>query len=361
MRLALPILLSLALGAAPAAHACTTLQLTAKDGAVVYGRTLEFGFDVKSEVLVLPAGTEMTGSMPDGGTGLRYKTKYGMAGANALGMNIMIDGISEKGLSLSALYFPGYASYAKATPETKDRAMAPQEFGAWVLGSFATLDEIKAGLDQVVLVATDVEALGGPAPLHFLVRDAEGRSIVIEPIDGTLVVSDNPVGVMTNSPTFDWHLTNLRNYTSLTARNLPTLVLGGGFALPQFGQGTGMAGLPGDSSSPSRFVRAVAFSQTALTPKTADEGVLQILHIMNNFDIPIGSVREVQGKEMHTDYTVWTSAADLKNLRWYFRTYEDQSIRVVDLKEALEGAKGQVGTIKMDGTPQPIENVSQQD
>jgi penicillin V acylase-like amidase (Ntn superfamily) len=63
------------------AQACTGVRLIADDGGVVPGRTLEFGFDLKSNVIVLPKGTTITGSTPDGGKGLTYKTKYGMPGA----------------------------------------------------------------------------------------------------------------------------------------------------------------------------------------------------------------------------------------------------------------------------------------
>jgi choloylglycine hydrolase len=58
------------------------------------------------------------------------------------------------------------------------------------------------------------------------------------------------------------------------------------------------------------------------------------------------------------EVTEWTSVADLKNLRWYFRTRMDQSIHVVDLKQAVDAAKGQTKIIKMEGTEQPVANVS---
>ena len=58
------------------------------------------------------------------------------------------------------------------------------------------------------------------------------------------------------------------------------------------------------------------------------------------------------------EITEWTSVADLKNLCWYFRTYEDQSIHMVDLKQAVESAKGEVSTIEMEGTKQPMTDVS---
>jgi choloylglycine hydrolase len=270
-----------------------------------------------------------------------------MIGANALGLPVIVDGINEQGLYVSDLYFPGYAGYAEVTPENAPHAMASYEFGNWLLGNFATVDEVRAHVQDIVLVSTAVEALGGPPPVHFIIRDRSGKSLVIEPIEGKLKVYDDPVGVLTNSPSFDWHLTNLRNYIGLTAQNLPALQLGGNFTLQQFGQGSGMFGLPGNATPPSRFVRAVAYSQTALPIATATEAVLQVFHIMNNFDIPLGSVRDKNGDAIHIDYTVWTSVADLKNDRWYFRTYNDQAIRLVDLHKALAAAGSKVGFIPM--------------
>ncbi len=345
-----------ALSLVPAAQACTGIRLIAKDGGVAAARTLEFGFDLHSDVLVVPAGTALTGSLPDGGKGISYKTKYGFLGANAEGMTAIVDGLNEKGLYVGLFYFPGYASYADATKENAARAMAPHEYANWLLGNFASVDEVKANFNKVALVPVVIDAIKQVPPVHFVVHDRSGKSIVIEPLNKTLKIYDNPLGVLTNSPTFDWHMTNLRNYVNLTATNVPPLGLGG-VTLAQFGQGSGLRGLPGDFTPPSRFVRAVAFSQSAIPSATAEQAVLQAFHILNNFDIPYGAVREVDNGQMHAEETTWTSASDLKNLRWYFRTYDDQSIRSVDLAKALAAAQGKIRLIKMQA-PQPVSDVS---
>ena len=330
-----------ALIVAPTAEACTGIRLVAKDGGVVAARSLEFGFDLHSEVLIVPAGTALTGSLPDGGKGISYKTKYGFAGANGEGLTAIIDGINDQGLYVGLFYFPGYASYADSTKENAAHAMAPHEYANWLLGNFANVEEVKANFDKVVLVPVALEEFGQPAPVHFVVHDRTGKAVVIEPLNKGLKIYDNPLGVVTNAPTFDWHMTNLRNYINLSATNVPPVDLGG-ITLAQFGQGSGLRGLPGDFTPPSRFVRAVAFSQSAFPSETAPQAVLQAFHILNNFDIPYGSVREVDNGRVHAEATTWSSAADLKNLRWYFRTYDDQSIRSVDLMKALDAAHGQV-------------------
>jgi choloylglycine hydrolase len=349
-------ILAAALSFAPVAQACTGIRLIAKDGGVVAARTLEFGFDMHSEVMVIPAGTTLTGSLPDGGKGISYKTKYGFLGANAEGLTAIVDGINDQGLYVGLFYFPGYASYSDATKDNAARAMAPHEYANWLLGNFANVEEVKANFDKIVLVPVVVDAIEQAAPVHFVVHDRTGKSVVIEPLNKSLKIYDNPLGVMANSPTFDWHMTNLRNYVNLTATNVPPIDLGG-IKLAQFGQGSGLRGLPGDFTPPSRFVRAVAFSQSAIPSDTASQTVLQAFHILNNFDIPFGAVREVDNGQIHAESTTWTSASDLKNLRWYFKTYGDQSIHSVDLAKSLAAAHGKIRLIKMESR-QPIDDVS---
>jgi len=355
-RSALVGVLVAALSFAPVAQACTGIRLVAKDGGVIAARTLEFGVNLHSDVLVVPAGTVETGTLPDGGKGITYTTKYGFVGANAEGMNVILDGINDHGLYIGLFYFPDYASYPDVTEDNAARAMAPYEYGNWLLGNFATIDEVKANFDKVALVPVVLAAMKQVPPVHFVVYDRTGKSVVIEPLNKGLKIYDNPLGVVTNSPTYDWHMTNLRNYVNLTATNVPPVGLGG-ITLAQLGQGSGLRGLPGDFTPPSRFVRAVAFSQSAIPSDTAEQAVLQAFHILNNFDIPYGAVRDMQGGQMHAEYTTWTSASDLKNLRWYFKTYGDQSIHSVDLTKALAAAHGKIRLIKMD-SPQPIDDVS---
>jgi choloylglycine hydrolase len=267
-----------------------------------------------------------------------------------------VDGINDQGLYVGLFYFPGYASYSDATKDNAARAMAPHEYGNWLLGNFASVEEVKANFDKVALVPVAVAAIGGVPPVHFVVHDRSGKSVVIEPTNKTLKIFDDPLGVVTNAPTFDWHMTNLRNYVNLTVTNVPPIDLDG-VTLAQFGQGSGLRGLPGDFTPPSRFVRAVAFSQSALQADTATQSIFDAFHILNNFDIPYGAVRDVENGHMHAESTTWTSASDLKNLRWYFKTYGDQSIHGVDLAKALAAAHGRIRIIKMD-SPQPITDVS---
>lgn len=211
---------------------------------------------------------------------------------------------------------------------------------------------------EVVITPTVLEGWGSETPpFHRVVYDKTGASIVIEPVGGKLVVHDNPLGVMSNSPTFDWHMTNLRNYIALNPRNVPPIKVAGE-TFKQLGQGSGMLGLPGDFTPPSRFVRAAVFSATAIPSDTAEKGIEQVFHILNNFDIPVGVAREESEGVMHTDYTMLTMGRDPKNMRYYYKSYDDQTIRMVDPKQFDLDAK----TIKMLNTKskQPMVDMSDQ-
>jgi choloylglycine hydrolase len=341
----------LAAGATRSAQACTGITLTAADGTVVHARTLEFAVDIHSDVIVVPRGYARVGTTPDGKPGLTWTSKYASVGANGVDKPFIFDGVNEKGLASGLFYFPTSAGYMPYTPADAGKTLAQWELGSWMLENFATVDEVKANLPNVVVPAVVFEQWNMAPEVHYIVTDASGKSIVVEFVGGKLTVWDAPLGVITNSPTYDWHMNNLRNYLNFSMSNAPNVTLGS-VTLKPFGMGSGMLGMPGDFTPPSRFVRAVAFSQSALPSATGTEAVLEAFHILNQFDIPKGAAREHE-KDEHgnvlADYTVWTSAIDLKARKFYFRTYENSQIRVVDLMKMNLDAKDVV-KFSMKGT-----------
>ncbi|HEV8053129.1 MAG TPA: choloylglycine hydrolase family protein [Parachlamydiaceae bacterium] len=314
------------------AEACTGIKLVAKDGSLVHGRTLEFGIKVDASAAVIPRGYAFKAATPNG-SGLEYTSKYGAVGAIAFGEPALLDGLNEKGLAVGTFYFPGFAGYTQINSENQSKALSPVDFPNWLLTQFATVDEVKAALQNIVIVPTVSKGWGtAPAPFHYIVFDKAGKGLVIEPIDGKLVTYDNQLGTFTNSPTFDWHMTNLRNYLNLTTFNAKPLKLNG-VALAPFGQGSGMVGMPGDFTPPSRFVRAAIFSTTALPSENANEAIFQLFHILNQFDIPVGVAQSKEGDVVYTDSTQMTCARDPQSLKYYFRSYSDQGIKFVDLNK----------------------------
>ncbi len=316
------------------AAACTGIMLKTKDGSIVHGRTVEFGIYIDTTIAVVPRGYEFIGQTPNG-DGLKYSAKYGVVGAIAFTDVKILDGFNEAGLSVGAFYFPTVAEYTPVTAENQSKGLSPGDFSNWLLTQFATIEEVRTAIenDEVVVTPTILEGWGPHTPpFHWIVYDKTGTSIVIEPIGGELVVHDNPLGVMSNTPAFDWHMTNLRNYVALDPRNVPAIEVAGE-TIQQMGQGSGMLGLPGDFTPPSRFVRAAVFSQTAIPSENAEKGIMQVFHILNNFDIPVGVVQEEAEGVIHTDYTMLTMARDPENQLYYYKSYDDQTIRVVDMKE----------------------------
>lgn len=338
-------------------ESCTGIKLIAKDGSLVHGRTLEFGVEVDISIAVIPRDYPFKGSTPQG-DGLFYISKYGVVGAASFGNPALMDGLNEKGLAVGTFYFPTFAGYSELTTENRSKALSPVDFPNWILTQFATVEEVKAALSSVIIVPTITKGWGPePAPFHYIVFDKQGNCLVIEPINGKLVTYDNKLGTFTNSPTFDWHMTNLRNFINLTPFNAKSIVLDG-VMLEPFGAGSGMVGLPGDFTPPSRFIRAAIFSTTATPSENAEKAISQVFHILNQFDIPVGAARSKIGNITYTDETQLTCARDPQSLKYYFKSYQNQNIKSVDLKKFDLNAK-EIKLINITGASN-IEDISSQ-
>jgi choloylglycine hydrolase len=308
------------------------MKLETLDGDVIHGRTLEFGEPIDVSIAVIPRGFSFRGTTPSG-PGIRYSAKYAALGAIAFGQLSLLDGINEKGLSVGTFYFPGFASYSKIDKENQNQALSPVEFPNWVLSQFATIDDLKEGLKEIYIAPTVSSEWGLlPPSFHYIVYDQKGDCIVIEPIGGSLIVYENTIGTLTNSPTFDWHMTNLRNYINLSPYNSTPVTING-FIFGSLGMGSGMHGLPGDFTPASRFVRAAIFSSAAPKPKSSEDAVFDVFNLLNNFDIPVGSVIEKVADMVYIDKTLLTIVRDPKALKFYFKTKDDPRIKSVDLTQ----------------------------
>ncbi len=333
-RATLALLVTTTLVAPHVAEACTSFLLPTADGGSVYGRTMEFAFDLDSQAIVIPRNFALAASGPDNKPGKTWNSKYAAVGMNALGIGVLIDGLNEKGLAGGILYFPENAAYADPAKADPAKSLAPWDFLTWALTSFATVEEVKAALGDVVVIDLVQEQMKITPPVHYTLHDATGASIVIEPIDGVLKVYDNPTTVMTNSPPFDWHMTNLRNYVKLSDHEAAPLKVRDMTINPPAGVGSGMLGIPGDPTAPSRFIRAFAYLKSAAPVAGGIESVRLAEHILNNFDLPKGYIREKQpGQPDMLDYTQWSTIADLKNGQYYVKTYEDPTLRSVSLAD----------------------------
>jgi choloylglycine hydrolase len=306
---------------------CTTVRLETTDGVAVIGRTMEFAQDLGWELFLVPHETVFVGTAP-GRVGRKWVSRYGFAGVSALGRMSATDGINEAGLYAGLLYLPGYASYEPHAGVASERLVAPDEVASLVLATSASVAEALEAVASVVVWNRVEQTLNGVLPIHLVLHDRSGSSAVVEWVGGQRHVHDNPVGVCTNAPPFDWHLTNLRNYVNLSATNVDPVEIDGK-TFSALGEGSGLLGLPGDWTPPSRFVRATILAHATLPVEGAENGMLTALHLMNAFDIPKGVVRGSSGG----DYTAWTSVSDLTNNRYAIRTYGDPTPRVLQLAE----------------------------
>lgn len=308
--------------------ACTAVDLAATDGSVIAGRTMEWAFDMKWQLVSQPKGTELTLVAPKALDLPAHKvtTKYSVVGVNAgiIPGGALLDGQNSEGLSMSGNFLPGFTQYQSVTKDDK-QYQTVLTFGSWALGSFATVGELRAALKTMKVWADDTLPTGPtPATIHFVFVDRSGAGIVVEYVGGEVQIHDNVAHVLTNSPTYDWHLNNVRNYLSLTTVGVPSREVGD-VNVTELGQGGGLLGLPGDYTPPSRFVRATVLRHNVSEPKDARAAAQAVAHILNNVDIPLGiaQFRQKDGT-LGADYTQWVVVKDLTNNRLMIADYDNR-------------------------------------
>jgi len=240
---------------------------------------------------------------------------------------------------VGALYFPDAAVYQQVEPGGESKAVASIDLPLYILQNFATVDEVREALPDLTVWGERVEALGNIiVPLHWSVYQPDGKGIVIEYTKAGLTVY-NSIGVMTNSPEYSWHLTNMRNFVVLNSENAEPVVIDG-ISFAATGQGSGLMSIPGDPTPPARFIRAGAMAYLANKVDTVEEAVNLAVHVLNTVDIPIGTIRNFEDGKVYHDYTQWVVAKDLTNKILYYRTYDNMNLRAVDLKKFDLGPGG---------------------
>lgn len=315
------------------AFACTDFKLIATDGTVVVARTMEFALDLKSNVRTRVHDHKFVNKLPNGKDGLSWEAKYGYIYLDGLGVDMAVEGMNEKGLSFEALYLPNLAKYQDPMPGKEDITLPYVHIGDWALSNFSSVDEVKQAITGIIVIPIHLKEIKNQIlPLHFSFHDSYGKSIVVEYIDGRLNVYDNPIGVMTNSPEFPWHLTNLNNYVNLRPSNPKPIVIDK-LTFIATGQGSGMLGLPGDISPPSRFVKMTILSSVAKPAVDSVSAVNLAQHIINNVDIPFGLARESSTENYTSEYTQWTVFKDLSNRIFYYHTYNNQNLHKIDMRQ----------------------------
>lgn len=165
-----------------------------------------------------------------------------------------------------------------------------------------------------------------------------GDTIVIESMKDGIGTHDNPLGVMTNSPDQNWHLTNIRNFIGVTPNKTVSIELNDVTFSP-FGSGGATPGLPGDYSTPSRFLRTLFGREAINKLENEDECINAAFHVLASVDIPKGSVIT----EGSIDYTQYSASMVCNTSTYYLKTYDNnQIIRVCLFNEDFEAKEPKI-------------------
>ncbi|AKA70546.1 choloylglycine hydrolase family protein [Clostridium scatologenes] len=297
---------------------CTAITLQSMKGENFFGRTMDFSRPIEPGVYIIPKDYKWHSLT----TTKKYIDNYSFIciGQETDGMLGCFDGVNERGFAGAVLYFSGYAYYD--LPINDKEQIASLDFLHYILGRCDSVDDLKPLLENIRIVGIEDPVTKKAAPLHWIATDKSGKCVVIEQTKTGLEIIDNPIGVMANSPDFNWHMTNLRNYMNVSI-NQQKKACWGNVSLTPFGQGAGSIHLPGGFTSPERFVRT-AFLKTHVTvPKNRSETLMTCFHIMNSVFIPKGIVLTDKGT---ADYTKYIAFINTNTCEYYFKTYENNQI-----------------------------------
>ena len=343
------------------ADSCTVFRLMANDGSTIVGRSMEFSVDLKYDVVVVPRNKAYVSPAPDGKEGLSWKTRYGYVGMASFGLEFGVsDGMNEKGLAIGVLWFESDMKWQDVGAGENKNALAQAMVGDWLLGNFSSVEDVKREI-QKLKVFKYVDSDTGMSPtIHFIVYDSNGGCIVIEYEDGICHIYDNPLGIMTNAPRFPWHVTNLRQYVGMSSE-MPIKYKMSGLTFLPTGHGSGMFGLSGDLTPPSRFVRLAVLTRFSDIQPDAERTLNLAQHILNTFDIPFGLVTDTipDKKTVLKESTQWATFRDITHHIIYFKTYDNQNLRKIDLNK-LDFSGTAIKRIPMFGEPEIIMDVTDQ-
>ncbi len=298
---------------------CTAFRMKTKD--CYFGRNLDLDRFYGEEVCVMPRNYPLVfrkmGDIP------KHYAIIGMATV-VNGVPLFFDGANEHGLAMAGLNFPGNAFYVPVK-EGKDN-VTPFEFIPWILGQCKNLVEVKTLLERINLVDISFSENLPLSPLHWMISDATG-SVVFEQRKDGVHIHDNPVGVMSNNPPFEYHLENLAKYRHLRIDN-KNIVCQDNPDYTGYCQGLGAVGLPGDVSSMSRFVRAAFNLENSVCGDDELSSVGQFFHLLSSVEMVKGTCKTDEGSWDITGYSACINAD--KGL-YYYTTYDNRQITCVDM------------------------------
>ena len=313
---------------------CTAL--TYHNGDFYFGRNLDLAYGFKEAGTITPRNYFFKRA-----DGSEIKTHYALIGMATVfeGYPLYADACNEHGLCMAGLNFPGNAKYAPF--DAKKDNIAPYELILVILASCKDLIEAKALLGNMNLFEATYQNFP-LAELHFILSDETG-SVVIESQKDGLHIYDDPYGILTNNPPFAYHLENVKNYMGLKAQN-PKNELSDQLELHTYCEGMGALGLPGDASAPSRFIKTLFHKYTSYSEKSEEANLSQFMYILDSVKMIKGSVIT---QDEQFDITLYSSCINASKGIYYYKTYDNPTIRAIDLHKAdLDGNK--VTSFKLD-------------
>lgn len=310
---------------------CTAITYTTKDH--YFGRNLDLQFSYNETVTITPRNYIF--NFRKMGALVNHYAFIGIAYV-ADDYPLYYDATNEKGLSIAGLNFPENADY-KPYAECKDN-ITPFELIPWILGQCTTVTEAEALLKRINLLKENFSDKLPLSPLHWIIADKE-RSITLESVKEGIKIYANPIGVLTNNPTFEHQIFNLNNYIHLSNEQ-PQNNFGGKthpLQLDLYSNGMGGLGLPGDTSSMSRFVKAAFVKLNSVSGDSETESISQFFHILKSVEMQNGIV--AMGKDLY-EKTIYSSCCNVDKGIYYYTTYENSQVCAVDMhKEDLDGSK----------------------
>lgn len=307
---------------------CTAI--TYKTADFYFGRNLDLERSYNETVTVTPRNFPFR--FRNGKVISNHFAMVGMATVED-GYPLYYEATNEKGLSIAGLNFPQNAVYY---PESDSKEnIAPFELIPRILGGCKSVNEALMEIESINLWNIPFSKKLPLTPLHWIFADRE-RSVTLEPVESGLKIYENPFGVLTNNPPFDFHLYNITNYINLTP-NHPENRFGAASDLQPYSRGMGAIGLPGDLSSASRFVRAAFVKLNSVSGDSESESISSIFHILDSVSQQKGLNRLSNGEYQ---YTLYSCCCNTDKGVYYYTTFGNRQIAAVDMnKEDLNGCK----------------------
>ncbi len=319
---------------------CTSISIISKKNEVIFGRNMDFSHEIDPEIYIFPRNYEWMNSFRNYTINNTYK--FIGTGQN-IGKVTLADGVNENGLGIGALYFKGFAHFDTfSNSKSKRIQIASIELVNYLLGNCMDVEDVINTVYNIDIIGIEDIITNSVAPLHWIVIDKVGRCITIEITKKGLEIFDNPLKVLANSPNFEWQMTNLRNYINLSPEQLQKAKWEN-IELTPFGEAAGTFGIPGDYTSPSRFVRAAFLKSHVLLPKSNNETVNMCFNILKSVTIPKGVVITNRGTYDYTQYTVFMN---VNTGDYYFNTHDNNQILKANINDSNSNEIISLGKLK---------------